>query len=273
MKRKCKTKFVIVLMLLLTVYSLSSAVAQNFLFKSEVSTDATIATIDKFGNCYLASRNKLLKYSPSGEFLYPYEEFRYGAIGSVDVTNPLKIVVFFPDVMKAVTLDKFLSPLTVYDFLQLGYPTVSAVCGSTDGRIWYFDNIRMQLKKIDETGRVLREGQPLNAILAKTPVPNFLLEYDNMVYMNDSSQGIFVFDVFGSYKKTIPVKGLTKFQALAQTIIYSDKQNLNAYDMLSFGTRTLELPAHETDLLQAVIGKEVMLMLEPGTAKFYSVKQ
>lgn len=244
----------------------------NFQLIETHKTDAYLAALDKFCNGYVAGRNKLQKFSSEGKLLFPYEEFRYGAIGSIDVTNPLKIVVFFPDVMKAVVLDKFLSPLTTYDFLQLGYPSVSAVCGSTDGRIWYYDNVSMQLKKIDETGKVLREGQPMNTQLVQIPQPNFLLEYDNLVYMNDSLQGILVFDVFGSYKKLIPVTGLNKFQAAAQTIFYSDARNLYAYNMQTLATNKLILPEDEDSIIQAVLGKEILILLKLEKTEFYAVK-
>lgn len=234
---------------------------------ASVSSDASMAAIDKFGNYYLASSNKLLKYSPEGKLLAPYEEFRYGNIGSIDVTNPLKIVVFFPDMMKAVILDRFLAPLSTYDFLQLGYPSVTAVCGSTDGRIWFYDIANLKLKKIDETGTILRESQSLNNLLDAVPVPNFLLEYGNTVYMNDSAQGILIFDLFGSYQKMIPVRGLDKFQLRERNVIYADKQQLYAYNTQSFSTLTLSLPVE--NFQQAVIGKSALLILKNGEALFY----
>jgi hypothetical protein len=233
-----------------------------------VDTEANIAAIDKFGNCYLASAYKLFKYSADGNLLYPYEEFRYGAIGSIDVTNPLKIVVFFPGVMKAVVLDRFLSPLVTYDFLQLGYPSVTAVCGSTDGRIWFYDIASLKLKKIDETGYILRESQSVNNILSNIPVPNFLLEYNNTVFMNDSAQGIIVFDLFGSYQKTIPVAGLKKFQLADRNIIYTDRQKMYAYNTQTLSTAVLEMP--EQNFLQAAIGKNILLILKERKALFYS---
>jgi hypothetical protein len=240
----------------------------NYKLVAAVESDATIAAIDKFGNCYLASSNKLWKYSPDGKQLYPYEEFRYGSIGSIDVTNPLKIVVFFPGVMKAIVLDRFLSPLVTYDFLQLGYPSVTAVCGSTDGRIWFYDIAGLKLKKIDETGYILRESQSLNNVLSSIPIPNFLLEYDNAVFMNDSAIGIVAFDLFGSYQKTIPVKGLKKFQLRERNIIYADDQKMFAYNTQTLSTAVLALP--EGNFSQAVIGNNVLLILKERKAFFYS---
>ena len=235
--------------------------------------DGELLAIDKFSNCYAAGNNSLLKFSSDGELLFPYEEFRYGKMGSIDVTNPLKIVVFFPDVMKAVILDKFLSPLTVYDFLQLGYPAVSAVCGSTDGRIWFYDNVNMQLKKIDETGRILREGQRMNTQLSTPPIPNFLLEYENLVFMNDSTQGIFVFDVFGSYKKLIPIKGLTSFQAFENTLIYFNDKQLVAYNLQTLQSVVLSVPSDENNLKRAAIGKNIILVSEQQKIEIYSTKK
>ncbi|MCS6819363.1 MAG: hypothetical protein RMJ53_04645 [Chitinophagales bacterium] len=242
--------------------------ANKFTLTAAVETDATMVAIDKFGNCYLASAYKLFKYSQDGKLLYPYEEFRYGAIGSVDVTNPLKIVVYFPAVMKAVVLDRYLSPLVTYDFLQLGYNSVSAVCGSTDGRIWFYDIASLRLKKIDETGKVLRESQRLNNLFGEIPAPNLLLEYSNIVYMNDSLLGIFCFDLFGGFIKKIPIKGLKKFQLFEEKIIYYSKDSLTSYDTRTL--QTVELPLPEREVEQAVIGKQLLVILKKGKALFYN---
>ncbi len=256
------------LFLLFFTWQLQAQTPSSYTLVSSIETDASLAATDKFGNCYLASANKLLKYTPDGKLLYPYEEFRYGNIGSIDVTNPLKIVVFFPGVMKAVVLDRFLAPLVTYDFLQLGYPAVTAVCSSTDGRIWFYDMATLKLKKIDETGFILRESQSLNNVLSTIPLPNFLQEYNNMVFMNDSTQGILVFDFFGSYQKTIPIQGLKKFQLHEQNIIYANEQKLMAYNTQSLSTAALTLP--EDNFLQAAINKNILLILKNGKALFYS---
>lgn len=260
-------KFILTFCCIVSLAAFSQQAA-HFKLVATTESDATIAAIDKFGNCYLASSYQLWKYSPDGKPLYPYEEFRYGSIGSIDVTNPLKIVVFFPGVMKAVVLDRFLSPLVTYDFLQLGYPSVTAVCGSTDGRIWFYDIASLKLKKIDETGFILRESQKLNNVLSSIPVPNFLLEYDNAVLMNDSSIGILAFDLFGSYQKTIPVRSLKKFQLQGRNIIYTDEQKMYSYNTQTLSTAVLSLP--EDNFSQAVIGNNVLLILKEKKAFFYS---
>lgn len=231
-------------------------------------TKANQIAVDNFGNFYTAADNRVLKFSPEGKYLYPYEEFRNGKIGMIDVTNPMKIMVFYPDFMKIVMLDRFLSPLTTYNFFDMGYQNITAVASSVDGRIWFYDNVTFKLKKIDETGKVYRESQPLNVLIEQAPNPNFIVERDNEVFVNDPTIGILVFDVFGSYAKTIPIKGLKRFQILQSQVIYEDSMNLKSYNTLTLETKTLALP-DTSEVLQVALEKEVLGVLKKDKVDFY----
>ncbi len=242
--------------------------ALPFSLLNSYETKANFLAVDNFSSFYSASNNSVLKFSNEGKFLYRYEEFNYGKIGMIDVSNPMKMLVFYPDFMTVVTLDKFLSPLTTYNFFQLGYQNISAVASSTDGRIWFYDNTDFKLKKIDEAGKVFLESQPLNVLLEQAPNPNFMLERDSKVYMNDTAIGILVFDIFGSYEKTIPLKGLKKFQILQDQIVYFDNHQLNSYSSLTLDLKSLALP-DTTDVGLAVLEKERLAVLKKDKIDFY----
>jgi hypothetical protein len=240
----------------------------SFSLISSYKTNATIIAVDNFSNFYAASDYKLFKFSPDGSFLYPYEEFSYGKIGMVDVTNPMKILVFYPDFLTVITLDKFLSPLTTYNFFTLGYQSISAVASSSDGRLWFFDNTDFTLKKIDETGTVYQQSQPLNVILGTVPNPNFMLEKDNTMYVNDPERGIMVFDIFGSYNKTIPIRGLSKFQVFQDQIIYLENNRLSSYNFTTLDVKSLAIP-DTAGILMTAIQKDRMAVLKPDKIDFY----
>ena len=242
--------------------------SSNFSLISSYETKATVLTVDNFSNFYTSAENRLFKFSPDGAYLYPYEENKYGKIGMVDATNTMKILVFYPDVLTVVTLDKFLSPLSKYNFFDLGYQNVSAVASSMDGRLWFYDNTDFKLKKIDETGQVFRESQPLNVVIDAVPNPNFITEKDNVVYVNDPNIGIMVFDGFGSYGKTIPLKGLKKFQVFQDQVIYFDNNKLNAFNLITLDLRSLTLP-DSTDVIMAAIQKSRLGILKKDRVDFY----
>jgi len=240
----------------------------SFSFIGSYDTKSNFITIDNFGNFYTATDNQLAKFSPDGTYLYPFEEFKYGKISMVDVTNPMKVLVFCPDFMTVITLDKYLTQLTVYNFFDLGYQNISAVAMSSDGLLWFYDNTDFKLKKIDETGTIILQSQPLNTAMDAVPNPDFMLEKDNAVYLNDPAIGIMVFDVFGNYSKTVPIKGLKKFQVFQDQIIYFDNNRLNAYGLITLDLKSIQLP-DTTDVVMAAIQKNRMAILKKDKVDFY----
>src|ERR1043165_338955 len=186
----------------------------------------------------------------------------------VDVNNPLKLLVFYPDFMTVVITDRFLVPLNTYNFFELGYQNISAVASSTDGRLWFYDNIEFKLKKLDENGKIFRESQQLNVILEQAPNPNFMIERDNKVYLNDPAIGILVFDIFGSYEKTIPLKGLKKFQVLQDQIVYFEDKQLSSYNSFTLELKSLSLP-DTTEVTSAVLEKSRLGIMKEKAVDFY----
>jgi len=242
--------------------------ATSYTLINSYETKANLVAVDNFGSFYSASNNGVIKYNNDGAFICRYEEFKYGKVGMINVTNPMKVLVYYPDFMTVITLDKFLSPLNTYNFFDLGYQNVSAVASSVDGQIWFYDNIDFKLKKIDETGKIYRESQPLNVVLEQTPNPNFMMERDNLLYMNDPAIGILVFDMFGSYSKTIPLKGLSRFQILQDQVIYFDSLQLHAYNTFTLELKSLSLP-DTTGVTLAVLDKNRMAVLKKDKIDFY----
>lgn len=242
--------------------------ATNFTLISSYDVKANTMAVDNFGNFYTAANNGIMKYSAEGKFLYRYEEFKYGKIGMIDVSNPMKMLVFYPDFMTVVTVDRYLVPINTYNFFELGYQNVSAVASSSDGRIWFYDNIDFKLKKIDEGGNIFRESQQLNVVLEEAPNPNFMMERDNKVYINDPALGILVFDIFGSYEKTIPLKGLKKFQILQDQIVYFENNQLSSYNSFTLELKTLALP-DTAEVLNAVLEKNRLGILKKEKVDFY----
>ncbi|MFN8277187.1 MAG: hypothetical protein U0T84_06875 [Chitinophagales bacterium] len=208
-----------------------------------IKAHANFTVADGFGNFYVVENNSIRKFDKTGAlFSQPYQEFRKGKIGALDVSNAMKLTVYYPDFQTAVTLDRFLSPLSTYDFTALGYQNITAVGTATDGRLWFWDNVENKLKKIDESGQVLISGQQLMQVAGKVLVPNFLLEKNGNVYVNDTAQGIAVFDVFGTYSKTIPITGLKRFQVFQNAIVYFEDGKLKSYQPQTFEAKEISLP-------------------------------
>ena len=229
---------------------------------------ANAISVDNFSNFYAVGDNQVMKFDRDGKFLQSYEEVKNGKIGSVDVTNPFKVLVYYPDFMTAVVLDKFMTYLVSYNFFELGYQSVTAVGSSGDGYLWFYDATDYSLKKIDATGKVQLKSQPVNQLIDKIINPNFILEKNGQVFVNDPTVGILVFDNFGAYYKTIPIKGLQKFHVMQEQIIYYQDDKLRSYNPVTFDAKTVSLP-DTTGVMQAVIEKNRIAILKSDRVDFY----
>ena len=94
-----------------------------------------------------------------------YSNFLYGNISSVDITNPLKIVVFYKDFNIVVLLD---SQLNETDVIQLPYD-VSFAAKGTANHLWLFvtntqiiENYNFKTKTTLSRSQTLKNTKVLN---------------------------------------------------------------------------------------------------------------
>ncbi len=168
--------------------------------KFEIEVAARAAVVDNLGQIYVISRaNTFEKYAPDGQFLARYSQNRLGRAAFADVSNPLKIMLFYPDFRSVVLLDRNLTELGILDLEAVGLPMVSCVATSGDGNLWVYDEVNFQLKKISAAGEILMESQPLNFLLDQPARPVLLRENENSVFLCDAEMGIFQFDLYGQF--------------------------------------------------------------------------
>jgi len=105
----------------------------------------------------------------------------------------------------------------------------------------------------------------LQQVTGYTPEPNYMLERDNFLYLNDPATGILIFDKYGSYYKTVPVKGLASFQVFNRKLIYVEGDQISIYDTKLNEISTTSLPEGEA------LSVSVCLSLDPQ--KLYVLKE
>ena len=93
--------------------ALQAQPSDTLVVQRSLPLSARRATTDQLGNLYLVTTgNALEKYTPEGLFLTRFTNNRLGAIQSVDVSNPLKVLVWYADFRTVVFLDRSLTPST-----------------------------------------------------------------------------------------------------------------------------------------------------------------
>jgi len=238
--------------------------AQNQVLELKKCNDVAGSRIvsDNLGNIYVLAKSSLMKYDAEGNFQCSYTELKDGLITNIDVSDPLKIIIFNADFGKIKFLDNKLSlkkdPVSLSD---LGYNNASLVATSYDNGFWLFDPLSNQLVRFDVNLQMTQQSGNISDLIGHEFKPDFMVEYNNMVYLNDPLYGIFVFDRYGTYMKTIPVKNIPAFQIFSDRIFYLDKNILKSLDLKTYEEKTVQLPPFGEDIISATTGTHQISVL------------
>lgn len=158
--------------------------------------------VDKLDQLYtLDGRGQLVKYDPTGKFLFAYANTVLGAPTIVDVTNPLQLVLFYEEYQTIVLLDRTLSDITTLDLRAIpDLQRVTTAGRSFDDRIWVYDDWDRRLKLIDSGGQLLRRSDELQLLLNLTTPPRTILADEMRVYLSFPGRGVARFNNLGQFQ-------------------------------------------------------------------------
>src|SRR6478609_378459 len=124
-----------------------------------IKGDVVDFAVDNLDNVYvLASTDQLKKYNASGDSVAVFNNVKkFGKISTIDVSNPLKVLLYYKDFSTIVVLDRLLAIRNTIDLRQQNIFQVNAIGQSYDNNIWLYDEGDSKLKKIDDNGKVLLE--------------------------------------------------------------------------------------------------------------------
>ncbi len=246
----------------------------NYQLIASIAQKARWMEVDKMQQLYLlVGDHNLQKYDVQGELLYRFNENSLGPITYIDVSNPFRILVYYDDYTTVIFLDRTLSEIQRHDLSALDLPQVEALGTASDNNLWLFDNNSYTLKKLDQKNEVLVESLDLNLLLSEPLNPVRLLESNNRVYLNSPNLGLLVFDLFGNYIKTIPLLGLDYFQCYEGQIFYTQDKKLQAYHLLSFQYKNIDLPVLEGNLEQLCLAQDRLYAKYPTKIEIIRVQK
>ena len=257
--------------LLIFFFLFSVKLFAQYSLATEVAVKADYLTSDNLGNAYIIKGNEIFKYLHNGKLFNRFSNLMLGNITSVDATNPLKLLLFYRDFSKIQILDNQLSENRGVIYLQdLGLEQSTLACTSFDNGFWVYDQISFSLIRFNQAFDKTQEARNINQNIGYEPQPNFLHESGDWVYLNNPETGVLVFDIFGTYFKTIPLKGLKDFQIAGDNLLYFNDGKLQSYNLKTLQQAEVEIPADEIQMLR--VEKEKLMILTKESLKVYEVK-
>lgn len=231
------------------VFALISLAARSqadtsFTLIRTISGDIVDFTVDNLDNIYiLNSRNQVKKLNANGDSVAVFNDVkRYGQASLIDVSNPLKILLYYKDFATIVALDRFLNVVNTIDLRKQNILQAKAIGQSYDNRAWVYDELENKLKKVDEDGKILLETPDFRMLFTQVPIPQKIFDQDKYVYLYDSTQAVFVFDYYGALKNKILINKWQNFKVAGKYIFGSNNDILHRYEISSFRLDEWRMP-------------------------------
>lgn len=204
---------------------------------------------DNLNNYYLqTSTNHLIKTNSNGDSIASFNDVkRYGNIYSIDVTNPLKILIYYKDFATIVVADRFLSKINTIDLRKVNIYQCKSVALSYDNNIWVFDALDSKLKKVGENGNVIFESTDFRSLFPEVPDISQIIDNNGQLYLYDAKTGWYIFDYYGALKTRTP---FTNWQDVSvEDNVMKGRQDATFY---SYYPAQLKLDSTVTDLPSSI---------------------
>jgi len=240
---------------------------------STIVGDVVDFTVDNLDNVYvITTTNQLKKYGPNGDSITVYNNVKnFGKISAIDVSNPLKVLLYYKDFATIVVLDRLFMIRNIIDLRQQNIFEVNAIGQSYDNNIWLYDESDSKLKKIDETGKVLLETPDFRLLFTEAPHIKNIYDQDGFVYLYDPEQNVFVFDYYGALRNKILISGWRDFKVAGKYIFGVSGDTLHRYEINTFRLDDEKLPEPLSNSLKLNFTASRLYALKKGLLETYSL--
>lgn len=220
--------------------------------------------VDKLGFIYvLTKKNKLKKYDSKGKELYEYSNSLNGEIFDFDVSNPMKIIVFFKDFQQLISLDNTLSPLHSYALQELGFKEISCVSLSNDNHMWLYDLSQLKLVKIKENGSVLFSNESIYSDDLEEFEFNKIIESSNYLALRSNNQ-IVILDNYGERIRSIYEPNEELIKITPKYIYFLSKNTLKSVHIEDVFAEIQIIRNFEQELKDLAFTDNILILNEYG---------
>lgn len=241
---------------------------------ASIQGDVANFTVDNLDNVYvLTSTDQLKKYNSNGDSVAVFNNVKnFGKVSTIDVSNPLKVLLYYKDFSTIVVLDRLLAVRNTVDLRKQNIFQVNAIAQSYDNNIWLYDEDDSKLKKIDETGKVLLETPDFRLLFNQAPHIKDICDQDGFVYLYDPTQNVFVFDYYGALRNKILISGWEDFKVAGKFIYGINSDTIHRYEINTFRVDEERLPVPLKNSLKVNFTSSRLYALKKGLLEIYSLR-
>lgn len=209
-------------------------------FNINLKSKVEFFEVDFYQNIYVVDQNSTLsKLNSTGDFISSYGNGKFGSISSINVLNPMKIMLFYKESGVILFLDEKLTPISEpFHLFEKNYQHISLASFSYSNQIILFDPIDSKLFLLDFFMNEISQSQ----ITIKDFNPTKLIPiYEKGIVFHDPLNGFIFFDSFGTFEKTIPILTNAEIQINGTKVGYFENNIWHEYDFRNLDFREFKV--------------------------------
>jgi len=257
------------LLFIIILFLYSVAFFGQFESEKHVSFEAESLKIDPLGNIYTFNNKILRKYNDPQIDPISYSSTSYGHIFDIDVSDPLRILVFFKDFQKVVFLDQTLSPIgTPIDLFDMGFNQVAGICSSRQNGFWFYSLSENKLFHLNDQSKIDYSSMQFDKVISDSANFISMQEKDGKVFIRFSQDEIIITDRFANFLEKIYFNKIKSFQPLGSNICVLGNNNFVFHDLQTNERKSMPIPQKTAVEYFHWLGDRLFLFAE-DTLKIY----
>ncbi|MBC7652586.1 MAG: hypothetical protein H7101_12650 [Deinococcales bacterium] len=230
-------------------------------------------SVDNLGNIFLiTTSNQIKKLNSNLDSVGIYNDVkRYGNIYTIDVSNPLKVLVYYKDFATIVMLDRQLNNRNTINLRDQNILQVKAIAQSYDNNIWLFDELESKLKKIDESGKLLQETSDFRLLFDDVATPQTIIDMNGLLYLYNATKGWTIFDYYGGLKNQFAIPNWQDVQVTDTYLRGRDSAYFYAAKPSQLQFIKAQSPINLATVLKLVMHQSWVYILKKDRLEIYSI--
>ncbi|MEY3236761.1 MAG: hypothetical protein RI883_862 [Bacteroidota bacterium] len=203
-----------------------------------------IWSVDVLGNVYITKNKALQKFDSTGVLKFSQSIKSFGRIKEIQSINTMKLVTFSEEQQTVCILDNTLTlseECLDLSYFDIGNASHIAVSGQPD-KLWVVDQLNSKLLLLSLNGtNQFQEIKNLKGILNATEIVS-IQEAENHLFLVDSTQKIFEFDLYGSLINVYEFGTFNRMTVKDISLVLLLKDQLNIRQINESSNDFIELP-------------------------------
>src|SRR5262249_14121190 len=141
-----------------------------------------------------------------------------------------------------------------------------------DNNVWVYDELDARLKRIGDDGSLVDQTTDFRQLFDSVPDPTVIHDQGGLVYLYDTTKGVYIFDHYGALKTHMILTGWQDFDVIDKNLLGRGERQFYRYQTGTLDLKEEPIPDEYRDALRIHITPGTIYVLKKTGLEVYTQK-